>query len=134
MLATYRPVVSDICFRRGSTCTHAETCARISLDYSNPSHRGNIRMNKVIAGLLVALAVALGSLGLASPASAYPDTPPSTVPQVSSTTPDTQAAAAASSSELPNTGGPNAALLGGGAALVLVGGAVVVVARRRQTT
>ena len=34
-------------------------------------------MNKVITGLLVALAVAFGSLGLASPASAYPDTPPS---------------------------------------------------------
>jgi LPXTG-motif cell wall-anchored protein len=133
MLVTYRPVVSDICFRWGSTCTHVETCARISLEYSNPSQRGNIRMNKVIAGLLVALAVALGSLGLASPASAYPDTPPSTVPQVNSTTPDTQAAAATSSSELPGTGGPNVALLGGGVALVLVGGAVVVVARRRQT-
>ena len=73
---------------------------------------------------LVALAVALGSaLGLASPAQAYPDTPPTirVSPRRQARRPaDTQAAAAASSSEsLPNTGGPNAdCSLGGGVALV----------------
>jgi LPXTG-motif cell wall-anchored protein len=91
-------------------------------------------MNKVIAGLGVAFAAALLSLGLTSPAQAYPDNPPSTQvspPQVTST--DAQAAPAATESDLPGTGGPNAGLIGGGAALVLAGGAVVVVARRRQT-
>jgi LPXTG-motif cell wall-anchored protein len=135
---TYRPVVADIAFDPCSTCTHAETCARISLDSSNPSHRGKIRMNKVIAGMIVAFAAALGSLGLASPAQAYPDTPPTgegTPPQVNSAAPDSEAAAAATrSAALPSTGGPDATLLGGGVALVLVGGAAVVVARRRQTS
>jgi LPXTG-motif cell wall-anchored protein len=93
-------------------------------------------MKKVRAGLIVAGIAAFGSLGLASPALAYPDNPPSsdvTPVQVNSAAPDSQAAAAATSSELPGTGGPNAVLLGGGAALVVAGGAVVVVARRRQT-
>ena len=95
-------------------------------------------MNKVIAGLIVAFAVAIVPLGLASPAQAYPDNPPSSdvsPPQVNSATPESsQAAPAASRSDLPSTGGPNAMLLGGGVALVLAGGAVVVVTRRRQNT
>jgi LPXTG-motif cell wall-anchored protein len=99
--------------------------------------RGKHRMNKVIAGLIVACAAALGSLGLSSPAQAYPDTPPTSdgaPPRVDSAAPDSSQAAptVSASSNLPSTGGPNAVLLGGGAALVIVGGATVVVARRRQ--
>jgi LPXTG-motif cell wall-anchored protein len=95
-------------------------------------------MMKVFAGLIVACVAALVSLGVTSPAYAYPDTPPTTEvspAQVSSTTPDSQAAAAATkSAELPRTGGPDVLLLVGGIALVVVGGVSVLVARRRQTS
>jgi len=117
---------------------HPGTCGKISVDSRNRYQRGKNRMNKVIAGLIVAFAAALISLGLTSPAQAYPDNPPTseaTPPQVNSAAPDSQAAAAADTkSALPGTGGPNVMLLGGGVALVLAGGAVVVVARRRQTS
>lgn len=92
-------------------------------------------MNKVIAGLIVAFAAMLVSLGLAVPAQAYPDTPPTvevSPPEVKSATPS-EAAAGPSNAALPSTGGPNVLLLSGGVALVLVGGTVVMVARRRQT-
>ncbi len=95
-------------------------------------------MNKVLAGLVVAVATAL-SVGLSSPAFAYPDTPPAselTPPKVTSTAPDSTEAAPARSNaaELPRTGGPSVLLLAGGTALVLAGGAVLVLNRRRQTS
>ncbi len=94
-------------------------------------------MNKVLAGLIVAVA-ALLSVGLSSPALAYPDTPPAselTPPKVTSAAPDSAEAAPARSNAttLPSTGGPSVLLLVGGAVLVLAGAGVLVVNRRRQT-
>jgi LPXTG-motif cell wall-anchored protein len=103
-------------------------CVKISLILKS-STSGEHRMKKVIAGLIVAVAVVFVSLGLAVPAQAYPDNPPS---QHTTTPGSTQAAPSAPSSSLPNTGGPNVALLGGGLVLVLAGGVVVLSARSRQ--
>jgi LPXTG-motif cell wall-anchored protein len=105
-------------------------CDKISL-VQESSASGEDRMKKVLAGLTVAVAVVFVSLGLAVPAQAYPDTPPS---QHTTTPASSQAAATTSSSSLPNTGGPDVALLGGGLVLVVAGGAVVLSARSRQRT
>lgn len=87
-------------------------------------------MNKVLAALLVMFAVVLGSLGLALPAQAYPDTPPgpTTVVQNESTTSPATAPAT-----LPNTGGPDELLLAGALGLVLVGGVTLAGTRRRAS-
>ncbi len=79
-------------------------------------------MRKAVAALAVSASGALLTLGLSSPAQAYPDTPPS------------QGAPQANSSSLPNTGGPDGWLALGGAGLVIAGAAAVGVTRRRQTS
>lgn len=86
-------------------------------------------MKKVFTGLIVAVAVAFVSLGLAVPAQAYPDAPPT---ENSVTPGSTEAAAAQTGASLPDTGGPNGVFLGAGLALVVAGGVVLLSARPRQ--
>jgi LPXTG-motif cell wall-anchored protein len=94
-------------------------------------------MNKVLAGLAIAFVAMLFGLGLAAPAQAYPDVPPTahttqvSPPKVENT--PSQAAAAPDASSLPSTGGPNEWLIGGGLALVLAGSGTLVARRRRRT-
>lgn len=89
-------------------------------------------MKKLVAGISVAGAAALFSLGTATAAQAYPDNNPSGT-EVSNNG-VTSNSNSGTASSLPNTGGPNEPLLFGGAALVVAGAASIVVSRRRQTS
>lgn len=92
-------------------------------------------MKKILAGLGIALAVALMSLGFVGSAHAadgYGGENP-TDENVNPGTLDegTQAGSSPSSGVLPSTGGPETVLLVGGAALLAVGGVALVASRRR---